>query len=402
MKQFFITDSFLPDKGGSREYYYQICKHLCIPVLTQKHPNSAIFDQNQNFNIIRKPGIRPNYTGKWQPQNRWLNFIFNFVPPLLWLSFWTFIHTVKIRPKINHAGGFQFAGFAALLMKYLFKTPFIVYAHGEEILANKDAALLGKHLRLVYNNADRIIANSEYTKKLLLNIGVLHQKISIVNPGISRRFFNAPKSINNIKNQYSLSNRKILLSVGRLTKRKGHDKVLSALPVLTRIFPDLLYVIAGDGPEKEALIYLTKKAKLANHVLFTGEVEDQIINALYWSCDVFIIANRDLPKDVEGFGMVFLEAGAAQKPVIGGGSGGAVEAIQDQVTGFLINPEHPHEIVECIQDLLNQPDLAANMGNKGRQWAESFLWTKQIRNISSVVNLCENTEAINTKSTNLA
>jgi phosphatidyl-myo-inositol dimannoside synthase len=394
MKQFFITDSFLPDKGGSREYYYQVCKHMNIPVLTQKNRQSLFFDSQQKFRIIRRLGIRPDYVGKWQPKNRWLNILINYLSPLFWITFWTLIYHLKYRPQINHAGGFQFAGFAALAMKALFGTPFIVYAHGEEILATKTARLLGKYLRWIYRKSDKVIANSEYTKKQLIEIGIDHQKIAIVNPGISRRFFKQPNLLNEISQRYQLSNRKILLSVGRLTKRKGHSQVLKSLPILTRIYPNLTYVIAGDGPEMVRLLKLTKELKLSKNVLFTGEIDDPALCALYWLCDVFIMANRNLSTDIEGFGMVFLEAGAACKPVIGGFSGGVVEAVQDKITGFLIDSEKSHQITGRIRTLLDHPERCQTMGQKGSKWAGSFLWIKQTSRISQIIYGCINHKTV--------
>lgn len=385
MKQFLFTDRFLPHKGGSRVYYYEVCQRLKIPVLTSREAGATEFDPSQNFKIYRHRGIRTDSNGMFHPKNPLLNIMINYIPPLISMVFWGFVYTLKFKPEVIHAGGVQFAGFAALVMRKLFGIPFIVYAHGEEIQASQQQRYLSIYVKWLFNCANQVVANSEFTKSLLLSIGVPHHKIQIVIPGISETYFEPPVELKQVCEKYNLAEKRVILSVGRLTKRKGHTQVLNVLDQLVEKIPNLCYVVVGKGSEYGNLKKLVSEKKLTNYVQFTGEIDNQELHCLYHLCDIFVLANRLLRYDVEGFGMVFLEAGAAAKPVIGGRSGGTVDAVQDGITGFLVNPENPSEIVDKINYFLDNPFVSQQMGVAGKNWAKLFLWSKQIEKIDLLV-----------------
>jgi phosphatidylinositol alpha-1,6-mannosyltransferase len=161
----------------------------------------------------------------------------------------------------------------------------------------------------------------------------------------------------------------VLLTVGRLDCRKGHDMVVAALPLLLKEFPALRYVIVGEGPEREKLAELAREKGVAERVLFAGFQPDERLAAYYRACDVFIMHNRALENDVEGFGLVFLEANACGKPVVGGRSGGAVEAVVHGVTGFLVEPNDAQGLVQTLRKLLGDSALRREMGMAGRRRA---------------------------------
>ncbi|PCI28321.1 MAG: hypothetical protein COB67_06635 [SAR324 cluster bacterium] len=385
MKQLLITDRFLPHLGGSRIYYYEICNHLKIPLLTGNEQGDKEFDSQQTFPIYRRWGIRPDYMGRYHPSSPGLNLLINYIPPLLCMIFWSFWITLKLRPQIIHAGGFQFAGFTALLMKRCFGCSFIIYAHGEEIHATRNNRFLSIYMRWVYLQSDHIIANSEFTKALLISLAIPNEKISIVPPGVSKAFFQQSSANSELTTQFGLQQKKVLLSVGRLTPRKGHEQVLLALPEVIKKIPNLHYLIVGSGENLIPLVHLCEQLHLNQYVTFVGTVEKQQLYGLYQLCDVFILVNRMLPNDVEGFGMVFLEAGAAGKPVIGGRSGGAVEAIQDQITGILVDAENLTEITQSILDLVLDQARCIQLGRNGKAWASLFLWDQQINKINAII-----------------
>ncbi len=388
MKQLLITDRFLPHRGGSRVYYHEICHRLGIPALTSPEKKSSEFDTKQSFRIIRRWGIRSDYTGIFQPGNPILNILLNYLPPLVCMLFWSLLYTITMKPRIIHAGGFQFAGFSALVIRKIFSVPYLVYTHGEEILAVKQSRYLSRYLKWILKNSSQIIANSEYTKTLLLSLGIKNNTITIVNPGVNEKFFIYPESIEQVRNKYQLDKKLVLLSVGRLTKRKGHIQILNILPKLIPLFPELKYVIAGTGEEYQALKNYVEGQQLESHVVFTGNVNSDELRSLYHLSDLFVLANRSLNFDIEGFGMVFLEAGAAGKMVIGGRSGGAVEAVQHCLTGFLVDIENPLELMIRLQQSLGNRSLRDNLGTAGRTWAKLFLWSRQIEKITAVVRKC--------------
>ena len=151
--------------------------------------------------------------------------------------------------------------------------------------------------------------------------------------------------------------------------------VIRALPHIAERFPDIKYVIAGTGEDYDSLQRLAAEVGVENKVIFVGQIDNGEEPAYYAACDLFIMPNRQIGPDVEGFGIVFLEASAAGKPVIGGHSGGTGEAIQDGVTGIRVNGENVEAIAAAVIQMLADSDKARAMGEQGRQWVESaFTW----------------------------
>ncbi|MFT5370313.1 MAG: glycosyltransferase involved in cell wall biosynthesis, partial [Candidatus Latescibacterota bacterium] len=158
-------------------------------------------------------------------------------------------------------------------------------------------------------------------------------------------------------------------------QRKGHDKVLQAMPQLPE---DVVYLIGGRGREEDRLRQITADLKLENRVHFLGFVADEDLPTLYNLCDVFVMPNRvtegtALAGDIEGFGITFIEAGSCEKPVIAGRSGGAVEAVLDGQTGLIVDPTSENEIAQAILRLLNEPDFAREIGQQARKRIQNEL-----------------------------
>jgi len=160
-----------------------------------------------------------------------------------------------------------------------------------------------------------------------------------------------------------------------MQRRKGQDMVIQALPRIRQNMPQVKYVLVGTGEELASLTTLARELGVHDSVVFAGNVLDQELAAYYAACDVFIMPNRQIDSDIEGFGIVYLEAGAAGKPVIGGKSGGTDDAIVDGVTGIRVDGNSSVEIADAVVDLLSAPDRAKTMGQRGRQRVESeFAW----------------------------
>jgi phosphatidylinositol alpha-1,6-mannosyltransferase len=168
-----------------------------------------------------------------------------------------------------------------------------------------------------------------------------------------------------------------VLSVGNLVARKGQDLVLQALPQLTKRWPGLTYVVVGDGPFRSQLVELARALGVERSVRFVGRVAPDALPSFYRLCDVFAMPSRFLAHhhDVEGFGIVYLEAGACAKPAIGGLSGGTEDAIVHEQTGLLIHPEHPDSLAQAATRLLENPSFAASLGqNARRRVVADFTW----------------------------
>jgi phosphatidylinositol alpha-1,6-mannosyltransferase len=160
----------------------------------------------------------------------------------------------------------------------------------------------------------------------------------------------------------------VILTVGRLAERKGHDIVLRALPTVLRKFPETRYLIVGTGPEEQRLRHLAVELGVAEQVVFAGRMPDEDLPDCYAACDVFVMVSREIPAkgDVEGFGIVYLEANAQGKPVVGARSGGVADAVEDGVTGLMVDSTDPENVADAILRLLANKDWAACLGIQGR------------------------------------
>ncbi len=234
----------------------------------------------------------------------------------------------------------------------------------------------------ILNASERVTTVSNYTKRELQKLltGRNQYKISIIPPGPNltpAKYPDLPSS----------PEQPTILSVGRLVKRKGHDMVLRAMPAVIKKFPKAQYLIAGDGPYRDTLEDFVKKHKLEKNVEFMGRVPEEEIARLYAGCNLFIMPSRALPdQDVEGFGLVFLEANSFGKPVIAGNSGGVPDAVVDGKTGFLVDPEDPHMIAKAIIQLLYNQDLADRLGEQGKnRVANEFTWKLQAEKLKKLL-----------------
>jgi len=170
-------------------------------------------------------------------------------------------------------------------------------------------------------------------------------------------------------------NRRVILTVGALQKRKGQDMMIRALPALRARFPNVLYSIVGEGWEKTYLERLADELGVREMVQFRGVPSDSELVTCYQQCDVFALPNRQVGWDIEGFGIVLLEAQACGRPVITGASGGTSETIEPGETGLVVVCETVEPGVNAVSDILDHADRAAQLGVRGRERAVTqFDW----------------------------
>jgi len=370
MKTLFITEWFMPDVGGSITIYDNVYRKYGpgdIFVLTRITKGCKDYDKKSGISTYRIPYIT--------------SVILKPESLLIYIGFFiyaVFLILVK-RIKVIHCDQVLRAGLVAFLVHKILRIPYVIYAHGEEItlraLYNRNA------MKRIYNAASLVIANSNNTKNLLSNLGVERSKIEVIYPGVDTVKFNPELDHFALKKRYSIESNPVLLTVGRLEKRKGHDMVIKSLPTVLKKIPNLVYLIAGKGKEEDRLKSLVQELHLEKNVIFAGEIDYDELPLYYCSCDVFIMANRELKDgNIEGFGIVFIEAAACGKPVIAGDSGGAREAVMDGVTGFVVNPNDIKSISEKIITLLENSSMSEQMGSKGRRRVESeFDWDEYYR-----------------------
>jgi phosphatidylinositol alpha-1,6-mannosyltransferase len=280
-------------------------------------------------------------------------------------------------------------GYIGLWVKRMFGLPFVVWAHGNEILYALQTEWTKPRRAMM--EAERILANSHYTAGLVEKVGVARERIEVIHPGCDLDTFR-PVSLNEGLRRRLLAGRvgtPVIVTVGNLVERKGHDMVLRALPRVAREIPGVTYLIVGDGPNRASLEALAVEAGVRDRVVFAGQVPRDELPDVYALSDVFVMPSRARldHADVEGFGMVFLEASACGKPVIGGHSGGISEAVVDGQTGFLVDPSDEGHIASRILEVLSDKTLATSLGDQGRRRVvASFGWEDVVGRLQTTLD----------------
>jgi phosphatidylinositol alpha-1,6-mannosyltransferase len=275
-----------------------------------------------------------------------------------------------------HASNCLPDGFLAWMLSRRFGVPYVVFVHGEELNAVSKSRELAFMTRRVFRGAQLVVANSHNSARLVIqNWPAAPERVRVMHPGVDTNCLRPALRDRSVRERLGWGNRPVILTVGRLQKRKGHEQVLRSLSEIRRHVPDVLYAIVGDGEERGRLQQLTSELSLQDCVKFHGEVLNDDLVAAFQQCDVFAMPNREVDGDFEGFGIVFLEAQACGKPVIAGDSGGAAEAMRALETGLIVRQNYPEDLPRALIQLLTDEPLRRRMGAAGREWVVgNFDW----------------------------
>jgi phosphatidylinositol alpha-1,6-mannosyltransferase len=378
MSTLVLTENFLPARGGTITWLVQTYSRYnpADVVLVTQCTDDRRVDCALPFRVERIPMTMPD----WDPT---VPASLRRYSQILW-RVWRSCRLQRVRQL--HCAKVLPEGFVAWCIRGVCSLPYLLYAHGEEILIGLTSRKLRWLLPRIYNGAAAIIANARHTKALLEEIGVQPGKIHVIHPGVDAYALRSEEAaVQAVRQRHNLGQAPILLTVGRLQRRKGQDMVIRALVSIAQKIPAVKYVLVGTGEEQPHLQKLTEDFGLQEKVVFAGQVSDSELGAYYAACDVFIMANRQIGPDIEGFGMVFLEAGAAGKPVIGGNSGGTEEAILEGITGLRVDGTCEEEIAAAVIALLSDPVKARAMGMHGRRRVEAeFSWESVVERTHAV------------------
>ena len=371
MRTLLISELFLPRVGGTPTWFHDVYSHYPsgeAVVLTDLQADDEDFDRHYSLPIVRIP-MRMNDWGFLNLQSaKQYARVAQATCQLMRDRHMQIAHCARVMPE----------GVVGYLLWLFTRLPYCVYAHGEEIgtaLASRQLTFL---MRRAYGNARAIIANSRNTRSLLTEIGVAEAKIRVISPGVDINRF-TPGDVARARATLGLAGQPLLLSVGRLQRRKGHDMTIRALRTVVKEFPNVKYAIAGAGEEEDRLRALAKHMGVGQHVHFAGRVPNEQLLDYYRACDLFVMPNREeANQDIQGFGIVFLEAAACAKPAIGGRSGGTNDAVMDGETGLLVDGESPCEIAEAMLSLLRDKAKAEDIGRRGRAHAVKYFSSEQV------------------------
>lgn len=233
--------------------------------------------------------------------------------------------------------------------------------------------ILGRFMKRLYLNCQKVICPSEATRELLNKAGIPENNTQVIYNGVHPGFVLSKPSdemINRLRNMHSIDNKeKIILTVSRLVPGKGQDKTIKALYRVNKVFGNFRYIIVGEGYYESELKHLVNHLGLASKVVFAGPVKhDQIIH-YYDLCDIFVLANRMVGdnENIEGLPNVIFEACSRAKPVISGIPGGAKEIVSHDSTGYIIDGNDEGDLADKLLVLLSNPGLAQEFGIKGKE-----------------------------------
>ena len=354
-----ITELFLPTKGGTAVSFDDDFRRLGgkeVHIITADVPGAVEFDRNHPNSIHRLVLKR----------REWLKPESLFIYAKLFLqSLWL---TMTRRITAIYAGRALPEGLVALVVARLTRRPVFIYAHGEE-LTGWGRGRKFQAMCFAMRNADGILSNSDNTRDTLINLlGVDSQRIALIYPTVDEERFCPGLPDDDLRSSVGVTgDKKLILSVGRLQRRKGFDNVIRSLPALLEQGLDIEYALIGIGEDLVYLQELARKHDIEQRVHFLGHVSYDDLPRWYNASDLLAMPNRDIDGDTEGFGLVFLEAAASGKPAVAGKAGGTGSAVVEGVTGLRVDGENVAEIAVGLGQLLNDPVESSKMGHAARQ-----------------------------------
>ena len=253
----------------------------------------------------------------------------------------------------------------------------VALTHGHEVWWSKIWPFAWA-MKSIARNVDHLTYLGEFTRKAISRPISNSARASMVKiaPGIDTDHF-APVDSSDLKKSLGIIEKKVIVSVGRLVHRKGQDVLIDAMPEILRGTPDAHLLLIGEGPYRQYLETRVKKLQIDSHVTFIGRISYTDLPRYICLGEVFAMPARSrlAGLEVEGLGIVYLEASACGLPVIAGNSGGAPDAVREGVTGFVIDGRNPQAVAQSITELLATPERARKMGLAGRAWIiEEWRW----------------------------
>ncbi|CAA0111647.1 GDP-mannose-dependent alpha-(1-6)-phosphatidylinositol monomannoside mannosyltransferase [Zhongshania aliphaticivorans] len=357
------TQNFPPEAGGIQNYMYELANALHhlghnVRVICDTHATAGQqeFDASQPFSIERING--PKLIRRFRKAQRITRYLRGTNPTLLICDSWKSLELLQLEKRHLLAC--------------------VCIAHGMEF-PKQTTAKKQKRISNTLLTATHILANSKFTASRIHPYVENTSNIQILHPGVGQA--HPPSEDDVTKITQLIANRSpVLLTVGRLEERKGQDKIIEILPKLLQDHPQLLYVIAGNGPLQGTLINRTEELGIVDHVIFCGRVSDGQRTALLQKADLFAMPCRAVGDSVEGFGIVYIEAAMLALPSLAGRIGGAGDAVIDGHTGLLCDGDNENDIYQSITKMLNDKQALKVMGQNAQHRAQTELQWEQIAN----------------------
>ena len=356
-----ITRTFPPELGGMQNLMWGLARSLSklnlIKVFADYHENHEEFDNTVSFSIERVSGMKliRKYRKSYLINDYLEN---NKNVECLIADHWKSLELIKTNKKR------------------------ICLIHSKEINHPKGSAL-NKKVLSVLNNVDYVVANSNYTKNLAIDLGLDKKKIVVINPGVDPAV-EVPKRYLDEAEEILKGKKNRLITVSRFDKRKNHEKVIMAIRNLKEIYPEIVYTCIGYGEEEEKLKKLVVELKLEDQVIFLKDIPTDLKNALVAKSNIFVMPSIIYKKSVEGFGIAYVEAAQYGVPSIGGKDGGASDAIIHEKTGLICDGNKLEDIYSSIETLFRE-NKYLEYGKEAKNNSTNFLWDNAIEKYKRIL-----------------
>mgnify|MGYP000224005155 FL=1 len=371
-KTLLLTENFPPKEGGSGRWFWELYSRLPndkVLIVANDTPEGREFDNTHELDIVR---IELESTEWGLASTKGLGF------------YWETIHKVLKLIKEHdieevHCGRVIPEGVIARALKLLAGARYNCFVHGEDV---ETAATSREHSLLVKNvckNASMLICNSENTANIVRKLGFdSGSKCEVLHPGVDTSRFEVAAPDTSFRQKMGWSGKRVLLTVGRLQRRKGQDFLIKSMPALLNEFPDLFYAVVGRGECYDELISLVDQHELHDNVCVYPDMDDEALIKCYQQCDIFILPNRTIDNDIEGFGMVLVEAQVCGKPVIAGDSGGTRETMNIGKTGHIIDCSSTENLLNGLSPILRNREIVDGEVDIADYAKKRFNWDQHV------------------------
>ena len=387
MRNLFVTQDYGPDLGGMARRHVELCRRFgdgeetTISVSTVASPSAAAFDQHEDYRIYRQP-FPFERANRFSNQLRWARWLTSGRAPA-----YDVIHCGNIRP----------VGYGVRWANRQLGVPYLVYVNGGDLLRERRkserSSMKRMSARSILGNASGIVATSKWVADLsaevMTEVGVTNPpRIAALDLGTDPVHFNPSRDTGALRRRWNVGDAPLLITVARLVPHKGQDMGIRALASLSRDFPQLRYIMVGEGHDEQRLRGLARELGVADKVAFVGPMRDDELPEAYATSTVYLGASRvDKEINVEGFGISFLEAGASGIPSVAGDSGGVRSAVRDGETGIVVPPTDADAIADAIRALLVNPERRQQMGRAARRAVEThYNWDRVARDTREFTN----------------
>ena len=371
-KTLLLTENFPPKEGGSGRWFWELYSRLPndkVLIVANDTPEGREFDKTHELDIVR---IELESTEWGLASTKGLGFYWETIRKVLKLIKEHDIEEV-------HCGRVIPEGVIARALKLLAGARYNCFVHGEDV---ETAATSREHSLLVKNvckNASMLICNSENTANIVRKLGFdSGSKCEVLHPGVDTSRFEVAAPDTSFRQKMGWSGKRVLLTVGRLQRRKGQDFLIKSMPALLNEFPDLFYAVVGRGECYDELISLVDQHELHDNVCVYPDMDDEALIKCYQQCDIFILPNRTIDNDIEGFGMVLVEAQVCGKPVIAGDSGGTRETMNIGKTGHIIDCSSTENLLNGLSPILRNREIVDGEVDIADYAKNRFNWDQHV------------------------